>query len=494
MPIRQPFLHDLAVVLLAPVQAWGDTAGQVREEGAHGVYRGDVRVLSRAVVTVDGAEPEPLSHVLPGSDRATFTSALRSVAAPTADPQLLLDRERVLVGDDLRETLVVRSALPTPSHVVVELDLASDLAGLEDVKSGARPALVAPDDLVWTRGGTSASLDAGDAEVTVSGAEVRLRWDVEVPADGEVRLAWGLSTSDTAPVVAAASRPLAALAHSVRTDDPALRRLAARSFGDLDGLLMATREAPDDAFLAAGAPWFFTLFGRDTLWAARMLVPVRPELAASTLRVLAARQGVRTDAETAEQPGKILHEVRAEAMVMPGENAGRGLHLPPVYYGTVDATLLWVVVLAEAWRAGMPDDEVRALLPALEAALGWLRDHSDSDGDGFVEYADESGRGLANQGWKDSGDSIRFADGSLADGPIALAEVQGYAHEAALAGADLLEAFGRPGADDWRAWAAALSERFRAAFWCEDDLGAYPALALDAHKQRVDGVASNMGH
>jgi glycogen debranching enzyme len=142
----------------------------------------------------------------------------------------------------------------------------------------------------------------------------------------------------------------------------------------------------------------------------------------------------------------------------------------------------------------MPAAEVESLLPHLEAALEWMRDYGDSDGDGFLEYVDTTGHGLANQGWKDSGDSIQWRDGTLADGPIALCEVQGYAYEAAIGGADLLETFGRPGAETWRKWAADLKERFAAAFWIDDPAGAYPAIALDAAKRKVDTVTSNIGH
>lgn len=123
---------------------------------------------------------------------------------------------------------------------------------------------------------------------------------------------------------------------------------------------------------------------------------------------------------------------------------------------------------------GRPAAEIAALLPHLEAALGWLGGHADPDGDGFIEYVDTSGRGLANQGWKDSGDALRFHDGRQAQPPIALVEVQGYAHQAARQGADLLEAFGRPGAARWREHAAALAERFRARFWVDGPRGGSP--------------------
>src|SRR5262249_22255919 len=206
------------------------------------------------------------------------------------------------------------------------------------------------------------------------------------------------------------------------------------------------------------------------------LLPLGTELAAGTLRTLARRQGTRTDETTGEQPGKIPHELRRPDL----DSA-----LPPVYYGTVDATSLWISLLFDAWRWGMPPADVEALLPAVEAALGWLGSFDE-----FVSYRDTSGRGLANQGWKDSPDAVQFADGTFAEPPIALCEVQGYAYAAALQGAGLLDAFGRPGAGPWRDWATALAHRFRDRFWVDG----YPAIALDGSGRRVDTVTSNIGH
>jgi len=142
----------------------------------------------------------------------------------------------------------------------------------------------------------------------------------------------------------------------------------------------------------------------------------------------------------------------------------------------------------------MPAEQVEAFLPACEAALRWLVEYGDSDGDGFLEYVDSTGTGLSNQGWKDSGDSIQWSSGRLAAAPLALCEVQGYAYQAAMAGADLMDAFGRPGSDRWQDWALRLQQRFRAEFWVEDETGPYPAVALDADKSRVDSLTSNIGH
>jgi glycogen debranching enzyme len=163
-----------------------------------------------------------------------------------------------------------------------------------------------------------------------------------------------------------------------------------------------------------------------------------------------------------------------------------------LYYGTVDATALWVCLLVDAWRAGMPSDEVAALVPNLRAALGWIA--SAAGEEGFLSYIDHTGKGLANQGWKDTGDAVQWRDGRLAEGPITLCEVQGYAHEAAAGAADLLEAFGEEGAAEWRSWAARLRERFNERFWVTTVEGTYPAIALDRDGRAVDTLTSNIGH
>ena len=262
---------------------------------------------------------------------------------------------------------------------------------------------------------------------------------------------------------------------------------------DLDALLLSDPLAPDDHFAAAGAPWYLAMFGRDSLWTARMLVPATSELAAGTLRVLARRQGRSTVVETAEEPGKILHEVRPDEADYGGSRDGSGLRLPPVYYGTVDATPLWVTLLHDGWRWGLPEAQVVPLLEPMERALGWVA-HRAGLGSGFLHYIDETGHGLSNQGWKDSFDSIQFRDGRLAEGPISLCEVQAYAYAAARNGADLLDAFGRPGGERWREFAEELKQRFRQRFWIADDRGPYPAIALDGSGRPVDTVTSNIGH
>jgi glycogen debranching enzyme len=333
-------------------------------------------------------------------------------------------------------------------------------------------------------------VSAPDAELSVEDDAVTLAWSLRIPPGGHAEVAWSVTLDDPSLVVHGASAP--GQVPTVTQDsvhDTRITRWQNVALGDLDALRLTLPTHPDE-FYAAGAPWFFTLFGRDSLWAARLALPVDVGIAASTLRVLARLQGDRVDVGTAQQPGKIPHELRSAPLALPGED----VLLPPLYYGTVDATPLWVCLLADAFDAGMPRAEVAALVPALRAALAWMTDYGDGSGHGFIDYIDASGHGLANQGWKDSGDSIQWRDGSLAKGPIALCEVQGYAYEAAHRGADVLDAQGEPGGDDLRAWAAALRERFRESYWVQTPEGRYPSIALDADQRPVDTLTSNIGH
>jgi glycogen debranching enzyme len=279
---------------------------------------------------------------------------------------------------------------------------------------------------------------------------------------------------------------------TVRSSDGRFDRLVAQSFADLDSLLLADPIQPSDDVLAAGAPWYLTLFGRDAIWAARMLLPHGTELAGSTLRALARRQGTVVDAESAQEPGKIMHEIRAAEMTH--DRANGGFRLPPLYYGTVDATPLWISLLHDAWRWGLPAKEVELLLPNVRRAMSWLIEYGANHTHGFVSYEDSSGHGLANQGWKDSRDSVQFHDGTLATPPIALCEVQGYAYAAARHAADLFDAFDEPGGSGWRRWADELADRFRAAFWVRDEGGDFPAIAVDASGRAADTVTSNIAH
>ena len=510
--MSQPFLHDQSIVLQAPIQCWSRPDGQIvappaaeRRSNAQGVFCGDDRVISGLVLEARDHRIDHIATDEPGGAHARYEYVVRTPELGV-DPVVLLERRRDLTGSSVQETYRLSTAAARPVEIELAITLTPDATPMPEIKSGrprvpVTPADVSGDSVIWhwRDGATTATLTVTGGRLAAEGGDYLLSFPLVVPARGEASASLRLDLDDSAaPFVATTATPLTVPA--VAGASASLTRLLSHAFLDLGGLRLAERGTPGDAFLAAGSPWFFTLFGRDSLIAARLLLPSNVALAASTLRVLAARQGREVDADTAEQPGKILHEVRRVALDLHETHQEAGGHsldilIPPEYYGTIDATPLWILLLADAADAGLAEDEVRALLPTLWGALGWLRDHSDADGDGFIEYFDESGHGLANQGWKDSGDSIRWANGDQAEGPIALVEVQGYAYAAATAAARLLDRFGSP--DDaafWRSWAQALAERFRERFWVSDDLGRYPALALDVHKRPVDGVSSNIGH
>jgi len=492
----QPLLHDLVSCVSAPCLVLSPRDGQLRGVGVHGMFVSDRRALHTMIVTVDGAEPEDLRGHSAGPASARFAGVVRALGDPLPDPTVMIDRHRCANGTGMQESIRIASTAHEPVCCLVEVALGTDLGEMHDVKSGLPgPSLAAsamPAGLQW--------LGADGTRVVVTGSPqpdaldpdaARLQWAVLIDPGESVTLGLSVHVSEgPAPAVGAVEPTRRVWSQPrVRTADPRLSALLAQSLADLSGLRLSDPIAPQDTFLAAGSPWFLTLFGRDSLWAARMMLPLGTEVAAGTLRALARRQGKRTDPVTEEQPGKIPHELRR----VTSAHDGAGIILPALYYGTVDATALWVTLLHDAWRWGMPPEQVAPLLDAAEAALVWMRDDG-TGANGFLEYCDQTGRGLVNQGWKDSQDSVRFADGSLAEAPVALCEVQAYAYEAAVKGAALLHAFDRSGAEEWLAWAAALQARFRARFWVDSPDGAFPAIAVDESGRAADSMTSNAGH
>ncbi len=502
---RQPYLHDHVTCVAAPTLFTSPADGELRGDQpsrVDGLYVADRRVLSRLSITLGDEPVAPVHAGLLTARTARFLGVARALGDPDSpDPTVVVERHRSALVDGGTETVVVRNDARVPARTTVTVLVAADLAPMGQVKSGEpgtpHPAEPCDGGLAWRDGPLEVRLRTS-GPAAVDAAAGTLTWALEL-APGEswtVELAvratiTGPDGGDGAaapvsfrPAAPAAPAPWRDSVLTVRADDRRLDELVRQSVEDLDALLLSDPADPSDLYCAAGAPWYLTLFGRDSLWAARMSLVLGTELTAGTLRTLARRQGTREHRPSEEQPGKIAHELRP---------ADAAVWLPPVYYGTVDATPLFVVTLAEAWRWGLPAEEVCALLPAVERALDWMADYGDPDGDGFLEYL-SSGTGLVNQGWKDSADGVQFADGSSAAGPVALCEVQGYAYAAAISGAELLDAYGRPGGDRWREWAAALAERFRRAYWVSDADGAFPAIALDGRNRPVDSATSNMGH
>jgi glycogen debranching enzyme len=471
-------------------------SGQIRPGPyGNGVFIADTRILSALVLTVDGEEPHGLGGYPLGPGAARFSSCAH--IGEEADPTLLIERRR-FVTDVWHEQIRVTNHRVEPAEVRVGIQVAADFAYIFDVKHGRHPAAclgrLVDGGLRFTSGdsGETALLRIDPRPDDVEPG--LLSWRLRVPPQSAWTLSMTLdadesSNDDWVPITPApdhrASRGVGSLARPrVTCSDTRFERLLEQSIVDLDSLL--TRDG-GDRYFAAGTPWFLTLFGRDSLWSAMMALPLGIEVAGETLRILARNQGVRHDPVTEEAPGKILHEVRY------GPHVDRG-DLPPLYYGSIDATPLFAIALERSWRWGLDQGTVTRLLPHLERALGWLRDDADPDGTGFLRYAAAGERRLSNQGWKDSDDGICFADGTLATAPIALCEVQGYAYRAAVAGAAMLDAHARPGGEQWRVWAERLRERFQAEFWVDDGEGGFPALALDGSGRQVDAVTSNAAH
>jgi len=250
---------------------------------------------------------------------------------------------------------------------------------------------------------------------------------------------------------------------------------------------MMTVGNPETNYPYAGVPWFSTVFGRDGIVTALEMLWMDPSLARGVLDFLAATQAKETDPANESDPGKILHELRH------GEMANLKEIPFARYYGTVDATPLFIILAGAYYERTGDKKLIEQLWPNIQAAIRWMDEYGDLDGDGFVEYASHGNRGLVQQGWKDSNDSIFHSDGSLAEPPIALCEVQGYVYAAKLAASRLSCVLGdRDQCAALESQAAQLRERFEEAFWCED-LGTY-ALALDGKKQRCRVRSSNAGH
>ena len=507
LPPRQPWLHELSIVVDGNATVLADRSGDVLPGTSHGLYVDDRRILGTLRLEVDGATPDFVAERASGA-QAEYATSARGLGNPGPDPTVEVHRSRRLVasgGRALTEQVSVTSRASDTVHAHLRIVLAGDGLDIGAVKSGrlsgpATPVTVTADGAVladeWHRTTVTLQTPAGTAPAVTAATD-----------DGAVALEATLvvEPGQTAAVVlrVTTERLKASAfdadpgADGVRWDDVRVtatdHRLAHtfdRGLDDLRHLVLRDPASPEHVFAAAGTPWYLTLFGRDSIWTARLLLPLGTELAEGTLHTLARRQGRTHDPATGESPGKIPHELRRHVHV----DRNSGMTLPQVYYGTVDATALWVCLLAEAVDWGLPLERAEALLPALRAAVGWLTGDAQPDGDGLLKYIDTTGTGLANQGWKDSGDSIRWRDGTIADAPIALVEAQAYAVEALRAAARLYRSLGADGADAAEAGATALETRLRDRFWVDTDAGRHLAIALDGSGRAVDGLGSNMGH
>ncbi|MGW4422158.1 amylo-alpha-1,6-glucosidase [Streptosporangium sp. NPDC004631] len=476
--------------------------GDILQGGAQGVYHADTRLLSRWELRVDDVAVEPL-RVLAGEPyHATFIG--RAAPRPgRAESSLLVVRDRY-VGGGLREDLTLRNLSDEPAGCVVDVHIGSDMADLFEVKVG-RIRHVTDVEMTADRSGLlifSASRSRGSrvvaepAPFAVPGVLIfrivvpaRGEWTVSLQVnpilEGEESPAW-FSTHHPVEHAEPARRRADwdRLSTSVTTSNRILGQVLHRSREDLGALRLFEPDRPEEPpTVAAGAPWFMTLFGRDSLLTSWMALPLDQSLALGTLRRLARLQGKVDDPLTEEEPGKVLHELRF------GVQTGASPHGGNAYYGSVDSTPLFVMLLGELRRWGMYGDAVDELMPYAEDALAWITRSADP----FLSYRRKTDHGLINQGWKDSFDGVSFADGTLARPPIALAEVQGYVYAAYIARAHFAHQAGDGALEEqWNARATRIREAFNERFWLPDR--GYYAVGLDGSGCPIDSLASNMGH
>ena len=480
-----------------------------------GLYAHDTRYLSHFYLTVNGTRPMLLSSTL-RDDNATLTCDLTNADLHDASGAIVLEhdlihirRSRFLWEDTCYERLVVRCFDTVPHRIRLRLAYASDFADLFEVRGTTRlrRGAVHPPKC-WAHGATlsytgldgvlrTTSLSFSPAPASCGPDAVTFELDLEpgrqqslfiaihCGATGAVsgssaRRAFIVGARDAHRALRAASANTVSISTSNTLFNEALRR----SKSDLYMLITETAHGP---YPYAGIPWFSTVFGRDALITALQTLWLDPSIARGVLCYLAANQATTRDPAADAEPGKILHEVREGEMAALGEVPFRR------YYGSIDSTPLFVM-LAGAYLERTDDlQTLRRIQPNIDAALRWMEQEGDRDGDGFIEYGRRQSTGLVNQGWKDSHDSIFHADGSMAAGPIALVEVQAYAYGAWCAAAAIARRFGDPpAAGRHEARAARLRQAFDKAFF-DAELGTF-VIALDGDKKPCRVRASNAGH
>ncbi|MEU8432650.1 glycogen debranching N-terminal domain-containing protein [Streptomyces sp. NPDC029216] len=448
--VELPPVHGAVICVAAPCLVISPEHGQLTGRGIEGIYRSGRRLLSRCVLRVAGREPVAVQARSLGADRAAFTATVRTGVEPGPDPDIGVERVRHADGT---ERITVRSFAARPLRLPVEVSLGTDLADLAAVAAGrAGPELAAGVHAAGLRWSTEEALAVTTAEPAPDDALATaglLRWQLELgPGESRsIELRTARDRTARAPAGQVAN-PLAGA--RAEGDDPRAEAWLRTSVDDLRALLLRDPAEPGDAFAAAGVPWRLGLAPAESLWAARMALPLGTGLAAATLRTLARSQ----TAGRGPGSGKI-----------PGPLRASGPQLPPGCTGT-EATLGFPAVLAEARRWGLPEEEVARLLPAAERCLEWLRGALGKDG--FLADPDPGPRRC---------------------------ETQAHAHRAALLGADLLDGCGRAGAGEWREWAAALRERFLDRFWIDGPDGGRPAAALHPDGRplaRLTGAAAHL--
>jgi glycogen debranching enzyme len=473
---------------------------------ATGLFSFDTRFLSKWVLTLDGERLNALST----DDLQYFETRFFLVPGTGTvyiDAKLSVIRQRV-VADGFHEELTILNHDDKPVSLEVRLEAASDFADLFEVKDALKKKGTYHHRIERGRLVLGYTRESFARETVISTTEpakidaAGLTFKVKVPAHGEWKTSLDVKTAYAAwsggPLVAASSaRPNMARgldkwiqsAPRLECDSDSLRATYHRSLVDLAALRFSTRTLPGRSLPAAGLPWFMTMFGRDSIFTSLQALPFTPELAQTTLLALGERQGTRIDDFRDEDPGRILHEMRYGEMTAFEERP----HSP--YYGCVDATPLYVVLLDEYERWTGDTKLVRGLEYEARAALNWIDEYANLQGNGYVAYKRRNEKtGLENQCWKDSWDSISYRDGTLPGFPRATCELQGYAYDAKMRGARLARLVWKDPefADRLEKEAADLKRRFNRDYWVEDE--GYFAIALDVDGRQVDALTSNNGH
>jgi hypothetical protein len=451
-PADLPPAHTTLICAALPGLVISTEEGQLTGRGLEGFYMAGRRTLSRCLVRVAGREPLAMQARMLAADRARFVGTLRAAPDTGPDPDVVVERTRHAEGI---ERITLRSSALRALRLPVEVALGTDLAELGDVASGRGgpelPATVHAAGLRWScpAGHVTVSADPPPTDALASAG--MLRWELELPPGGTLTVELRIRPDGQGPVRAVGRGAASPFAEArVLSDEPGTEALLSICVDDLRALLLRDPRHPADTHLAAGAPWRCGLAPAEALAAARMTLPLGTRLAAGTLRTLARTQ--------VAGPGP-------HSGLIPGPLRDSGPHLPPGCTAT-EATLLFPVLLAEAWRWGLAEREVEELLPAAERCLEWLR---TTVGDGTYLPDPQPG------------------------GPFRC-ETQAHAHRAALLGAGLLDAHGRTGGTGLRQWAQAVRAAFRDDFWVEDLTGGRPAAARTQDGRLVPQLGSGTAH
>ncbi len=503
---------DAIAVLEGRTFMYSDSVGDVPRGSIGGLVHADTRFLSRWALTINGAPFLVLRAGIIDYYSAEFVLTNPRLEGLEANSVGL--RRLRFVGNGLHERIELESYLRDPLRIELHLAVDNDFADLFEIKDRVRDRsqqiVRSPASdrsglaFRYANQGFSAqtTLEASAAATRID--DEGLAWTIDLPARGtwtcELHVPLTLGPRELQPTHAGfgdvfgseSNDPINAWLDDLpqlETDSHLLGEVVGRTARDLVALRIEAEYEDQTLMLpAAGLPWFLTLFGRDTLLTAYQTVAFGPRLARGALLALAYFQATTSDDFRDMEPGKILHELRM------GELTQLGLKPHRPYYGSADATPLWLILLSEYWRWSGDAEVVGALRDNAMAALAWIDEFGDRDRDGYVEYGTRSSQGLGNQCWRDSFDGVLFADGSMPVLPIATAEIQGYVYDAKVRLAELADGpFADPAlATRLRLEATALRERFERDFWI-DARGGYYAIGLDGDKRPIDSLTSNIG-